>query len=157
MGDQLSIIVPCDLRYRDAVGALIQHVCSELEQNGADPGLAMEVLSAYNEAFNNLAQYAYAPGPRRGTIELLMEVTPTQLALVFKDRGESFDFDDVGEPVLGDLPESGLGIFIMRSFMSEIRYEPKIDGKTNVLRMTRYLHAQTPAVRADPAQGTYDA
>ena len=57
---------------------------------------------------------------------------------------------------LHDLPESGFGIFIIRSFMNEVRYEPKIDGRTNVLRMIKYLNAQTHPVRTDPAQGTFD-
>ena len=156
MGDQLSITVPCNLKYRDALGALIKHVCSQLERDGADPGLGVEVLSAFNEAYNNMARYAYGPGHREGTIDLLMEVDPTQLTLVLKDRGESFDFDGVGDPDLHDLPESGFGIFIIRSFMNEVRYEPKIDGRTNVLRMIKYLNAQTHLVRTDPAQGTFD-
>jgi len=118
--------------------------------------MGLRVLSAYNEAYNNLAQYAYGPGHREGMIELLMEVNPTQLALVLKDCGKSFDFDAVGDPDLHDLPESGLGIFIIRSFMNEVRYEPKIDGRTNVLRMIKYLNTQTHPVRTDPAQGTFD-
>lgn len=134
---------------------MIQQICTRLEQDGADPGLGVQVLSAYNEAYNNLAQHAYAP-ERKGTIDLLMEVTPTRLALVFKDSGESFDFDAVDAPDLRALPESGLGIFIMRAFMNEIRYEPKIDGRTNVLRMTKYLHAQTHPVPVDLVQGTFD-
>ena len=154
MGDQLSITVPCDLRYRDALGALIKHVCTQLERESADPGLGVQVLSAYNEAFNNLALHAY--DQQDGSVELLLEVDAAQLALVLRDRGQSFDFDAVGAPDLHALPESGLGIFIIRSFMNEVRYEPKIDGETNVLRMVKYLNAHTALVRTDPAQGTFD-
>ncbi len=116
----------------------------------------MQVVSAYNEAFNNLAQYAYHGHEQDGDVELLMEVTQTHLALVLRDRGESFDLDAVYPPDLGQLPESGFGIFIMRSWMNEVRYEPKIDGETNILRMIKYLHAQPHPACSDPAQGTFD-
>lgn len=50
------------------------------------------------------------------------------------DTGHSFDPDTVGPPVLDQLPEAGMGLFIMRSFMDEIAYQA---GPPNVLRMVK--------------------
>lgn len=137
--DRLSIIVPCDLRFRDSVGALIHHVCQRLEQEGVEPGLSYQVVSAFNEAFNNLAQYAYEP-TRPGVVEVHLELTPTQIALELRDTGRTFDFQAVESPDLTELPESGLGIFIIRSFMTDVIYRPGAgDGQPNQLRMIRTL------------------
>lgn len=137
------------------MGALIQNICNQLQREEMGPSLGLHVVSAFNEAFNNLALHAY--GEHQGTVELLLELSPTQLKLVLSDSGRSFDFDAVNDPDLQELPESGLGIFIIRSFMNEVRYEPKSDGQTNVLRMVKYLHGQPPPMCSiDSAQGTFD-
>ena len=45
---------------------------------------------------------------------------------------------------LDALPESGLGLFIIRSFMDEVKYVP---GSPNVLSMTKYLDPARRQVR----------
>jgi serine/threonine-protein kinase RsbW len=141
MGDHLRIEAPCHLLYRDAVGALIERVCQRLEEEGAQAGLGYQVVSAFNEAFNNLAIHA---GSER--VEVRVEVSPAELALELRDEGPPYDYDEVPPPDLDALPESGLGIYIMRSFMTTVCYTPRTDGGTNVLRMVRTL-------TDDPAAG----
>jgi len=136
MGDRISIVLPCDLRYRDAVGAMIQQVCRRLEHEGAEPGLGHQVLSAFNEAFNNLSLHGEEPAP----LEVDLDVDGSTLAIEIRDEGEPFNYNEVAAPDLDELPESGLGIFIMRSFMSEVLYEPREGGRgKNRLRMIRDL------------------
>jgi serine/threonine-protein kinase RsbW len=155
MTDRLSIRVPCDLRYRNAVGALIQQVCGRLEQEGAAPGMGFLVVSAFNEAFNNLAQYAYPDGG--GLVEVELELTATRLVVVLNDWGRSFDFESVSEPNMEDLPESGLGIFIIRAAMDEVEYTPGPAGGNNVLKMVKELQGPAGAgAGLGAAQGTYD-
>jgi serine/threonine-protein kinase RsbW len=139
--DHLRVEAPCHLLYRDAVGALVERVCQRLEEEGAQSGLGYQVISAFNEAFNNLAIHA---GSQR--VEVLVEVSPTELALELRDEGPPYDYDDVPLPELDELPESGLGIYIMRSFMTSVHYTPRRDGGQNVLRMVRTL-------TDDPAAG----
>jgi serine/threonine-protein kinase RsbW len=50
------------------------------------------------------------------------------------DTGQSFDPDTIGPPELDELPEGGMGLFIMRSFMDEVDYHP---GPPNVLRLKK--------------------
>ena len=142
--DRLAITVPCDLRYRDAVGALIQQICHRLEQQGAVAGLEFQVLSAFNEAFNNLVQYAYQPGV--GEVDVHLELGGEELVVELQDSGRSFEFEQVEAPdLVDDLPESGLGIFIIRSCMSDVRYEPGTGSQKNRLRMIRRLDERDPA------------
>ena len=151
--DRLSITVPCHLRYRDAVGALIQQVCNRLEQNGATGGLGYQVVSAFNEAFNNLAQYAYDPD-HGGVVDVLLELSPEQLTVELQDTGKTFEYDTIESPDLDALPETGLGIFIIRSFMSDVSYQPGGDGRKNRFRMTRRLETHRGEIAV---QGTNDA
>lgn len=152
MADRLSITVPSDLRYRDAVGALIQQICSRLRPEDKGRTLGFQVVSAFNEAFNNLCRHAYQD---RGEIEILLEIHLNELVIELRDEGRIFDFDSVEMPDLMEMPESGLGIFIIRSFMTEVEYRPGTDGAKNVLRMVRALDGkQMTAETNDPAQGT---
>lgn len=150
--DTLSITVPCRLRFRDAVGALLRQVCEQLEHEDAADGLGDKVVSAFNEAFNNLTQYAYDP-PDEGQVDIILEIQANQLAIELQDTGNTFAYDTVPTPELDELPESGLGIFIIRSLMSEVSYQPGGNGEKNRFRMTRTLK-DDPA--ATPPQGTKD-
>jgi serine/threonine-protein kinase RsbW len=58
---------------------------------------------------------------------------PERITVELRDYGDSFDMDSVATPDLDLLPEGGLGIFIMRAFMS-IRYRP---GRPNVLTLSK--------------------
>ncbi len=136
MGDRISVVLPNNLRYRDAVGAMIREICQRLEHEGAEAGLGHQVISAFNEAFNNLSLH----GDEREDLEVDLLLSAEQLAIEIRDRGEPFNYNEVTAPDLDELPESGLGIFIMRSFMSEVRYVPRADASgTNRLRMIRDL------------------
>lgn len=135
MGDCLRIDVPCTLLYRDSVGALILQICERLEREGAEAGMAYQVLSAFNEAFNNVALHAGNGRP----VQVMVELGDKELAIEMRDEGPPFDYDDVPPPDLDELPESGLGIFIMRSFMTRVQYTPRTEGAPNILRMVRAL------------------
>ena len=74
-------------------------------------------------------------------MEIQVELRADRLIIELHDDGERFDFDAVEAPDLGEIPECGLGIFIMRSFMSEVCYHP--GGEKNVLRMERRLDDET--------------
>jgi len=140
----VSITVPCALRYRDPVGALLLSVCQQLEHNGAETGLGFQVVSAFNEAFNNLTQYAYEP-PTRGVVDVELTIADSELELTLLDSGKTFEFETVTDPDLNVLPETGLGIFIIRSFMTDVSYEPGDEGRKNRLRMVRRLESADAA------------
>ena len=137
MGDRLTITTPCDLRYRDAVAAVIREVCIHLERTGGTAGLTYQVISAFNEAFNNVVQYANDGCP--GDVNVALTIHTDRLEIELADHGRSYPFDSIEEPDLSQLPESGLGLYIIRSFMSEVHYVPKEGAAPNRLRMVRLL------------------
>ena len=141
--ERIRVAVPARLAYRDAVGALVRSVCADLEDRGvARPGTADEVLSAFNEAFNNLALHGYRDSKLPDGCEIEVELQPGRMVLRLMDRGKGFDPEKIRAPELADgseMAEGGYGFFIMRSFMSEVAYQRGGAGEVNVLTMVRNL------------------
>jgi serine/threonine-protein kinase RsbW len=103
----------------------------------------MQVVSAVSEAFNNVVLHSYR-GRVDGIIEIEIRTRRDRIAIDMRDFGSSFDPTKVPMPDFDSLPESGLGLFIIRAFM-EISYTP---GRPNVLTLTKTL----PPVSAEEAQ-----
>lgn len=136
----VNVRIPGTLRYRDlAIRAVA--AASKLVGTG-DRDFDDQVVSAFGEAFNNIALHSYRERP--GEIEVEIDIGGDWITIRLLDRGASFDYSAVKEPDLDAMPESGLGLFIIRSFMDEVCYAA---GAPNVLSMTkRYLtHAVTEA------------
>ena len=136
----IQLRVPGTLRYRDlavrVVGAACKLVGTPEESTGPIRNNAWdnEVVSAFGEAFNNVVIHAYGSGG--GDLEIEIEPTEDQLTIRLLDYGKAFDMESVPVPDLDTLPESGLGIFIIKSCMDAVSYT---GGSPNVLSMTKYL------------------
>lgn len=133
----IHLRVPGSLRYRDLAVRVVGAAC-KLAGSPATPSHPGEwdsqVVSAFGEAFNNAAIHAYR-GAKPGEVVIEVEVAATHITIRLFDYGNSFDFEKVPSPDLEALPESGLGLFIIRSFMDEVTYQP---GSPNVLSMTKW-------------------
>jgi anti-sigma regulatory factor (Ser/Thr protein kinase) len=137
----LSILVPCRLSSRDIVGAMVHQICERIEAAGEPEGFGYQVISAFNEAFNNVVTHG-GKGDQRNNLLVIIEVTDNQLIIELQDDGESFKLKDE-IPNLDQLRESGMGLFIMRSFMDQLDYKPRGKDNANRLRMIRNLvHAK---------------
>lgn len=114
---------------------MVGHTGAQAGAELVDP-FSMAVLSAFSEAFNNLALHGYRGVPR-GTIdiEVLRVGTSVDGALHIRlvDTGRVFDPSQYVEPP-EELPERGMGLFIMRGFLDELRYEA---GPPNVLTLVK--------------------
>ena len=94
---------------------------------------------ATDEAASNIIEHAYEK-IADGVLELSCGVRDDLITIVLTDHGESFDPSEIPLPDLKADPSArkigGLGIFLMRKLMDEVRYEAKTD-KGNVLTMTK--------------------
>lgn len=134
-GGVIRLKVPCSLEYRDVATRLVVGACRLVGAEGerrAGPEFEAQVVSAFNEAFNNAVLHG---GSADGTeLDIEVEPHPDRLTLRVMDRGRSFDLSAVPRPDLASLPESGLGVHVMRSWMNDLTYQP---GDPNVLSMTK--------------------
>ena len=91
------------------------------------------------EAFNNVAIHAYK-GVSPEAVALEIEVSADGITLRLSDTGSVFEPREETDraPALSSLPESHMGLFIMRSCMDKVTYRPGTAGTTpNQLTLTK--------------------
>jgi anti-sigma regulatory factor (Ser/Thr protein kinase) len=95
---------------------------------------------ATDEAASNIIEHAYE-GVGDGLLEISCGVDGSAITIVLVDHGESFDPSEVPVPDLkADLSErkiGGLGIFLMRKLMDEVRYQAEPRKNRNILTMIK--------------------
>lgn len=142
--DVVRLSVPGTLLYRDVAVRTVASLCklaavelraSQGRRDSQVPGVDHDVVSAFGEAFNNVVIHGYKDRPV-GPVEIEVELSASEIVVRVRDFGWSYDFMAVPEPKLDELPESGMGVFIIRSCMDDVSYVP---GVPNVLCMTKYL------------------
>jgi serine/threonine-protein kinase RsbW len=134
-GARIRATIPSSLEYRDLAIRLVASACKLVPRSRAR--FRNEVMSAFSEALNNVVLHGRPSDPAEIRIEI--DPAPDRLTIRLVDHGRSFDPRTAPDPDLASLPESGLGIFIMRSFMDHLTYA---SGPPNVLTMTKYLQRE---------------
>jgi serine/threonine-protein kinase RsbW len=115
-----------------------------------DDEFEAQVVSAFSEAFNNIVLHGY-DGSAPGDIEVEIEPLPDGILIRIADTGTAFDPLDVPPPSLDRLPESGMGVFIIRSFMDAVQYVPgRPPERRNVLSLFKRARGAEPQ-RMEPA------
>ena len=143
------------VQHRDIVLRAVAAACKLVRQSPTQAADAdwndfrMQVVTAVSEAFNNIVLHAYA-GREDGIIEMNIRTRLNYISIELRDFGDSFDPDQIPEPDLDRLPESGLGMFIIKELM-EVSYRP---GRPNVLVLTKRL-SDAPA-RVMPTGDSHD-
>lgn len=134
----IRLSVPGSLLYRDMLLRVVSSSCkvfrAQSVQNAGHTSPAAEMaaakeefdaqlVSAVGEAFNNIAIHGYAdsaPG------EVIVEIDisdPDRVTVSIEDFGASFD-PTKSELDVARLPETGMGLHILRSFVDDVHYEP---------------------------------
>jgi serine/threonine-protein kinase RsbW len=125
------------LEHRDIVLRAVSAACKLVTVQPYGPewqDFQAQVVSAVSEAFNNLVLHGYR-GRRDGRVDLLIRPGGGQIQIELRDWGKGFDPTSVPAPELEALPESGLGLFIMQSFMG-MKYRR---GRPNLLTLSKKL------------------
>jgi anti-sigma regulatory factor (Ser/Thr protein kinase) len=95
---------------------------------------------ATDEAASNIIEHAYE-GVRNGIIEISCGLQKNSIIVILVDHGESFDPSAVPMPDLkADLSErqvGGLGIYLMRKLMDEVRYDADPKHNRNILTLIK--------------------
>lgn len=116
-------------------------VDAQLEALNCPMKAQMQINIAIDELFSNIARYAYNPDVGPATVRIETEEDPLAVYITFLDHGIPFDPLKRDDPdvtrSLEDREVGGLGIFMVKKTMDEIRYEYK-DGK-NILRIKKKI------------------
>lgn len=129
----------CSLQNLEKICDYVTHYANEA---GLDEAEVYAVQLAVDEASTNIVEHGYGREcPNR--IDITCEVLENGLKVVIYDDAEPFVPESIPDPdinvSLEDIKPRGLGMFLMRKMMDEVRYEPSRD-KGNTLTMIKYHH-----------------
>ena len=113
----------------------------KLEDMGCPMKTQMQIGVAVEEIFINIASYAYAPETGTASVRVELCPDPRRVTITFTDQGIPYD------PIAKEDPDvtlsaeerqiGGLGIFMTKKIMDEMRYEYR-DG-SNILTLVKNL------------------
>ena len=116
-------------------------VSEELESQGCSMKVMMQIEIAVEEIYVNIVHYAYNPEVGKATVRCEVTENPMQVIIQFLDSGVPFDpmaKEDADITLSAEERDiGGLGIFMVKQSMDEVKYEYK-DGK-NVLTIRKVL------------------
>jgi anti-sigma regulatory factor (Ser/Thr protein kinase) len=132
-GDVISITVPAN---NGSLTKLTEWLDGVLRGYRCPEAVSNQVMLANEEIFVNIASYAYpAPG---GEVTARIAKKGNLLALRYEDEGVPFNPLETPEPETNMPPEDrkigGLGIFLVRKMMDNVKYE-RVNDKN---RLTLY-------------------
>jgi serine/threonine-protein kinase RsbW len=145
--DMIRLSVPGTLQYRDVVLRVVTSACKlvralakgKQEASREAPDFDDKVVSAVGEAFNNVAIHAYRDVSPEA-VEIEIDVSPGGITIRMSDTGHVFEpaAEVQRQPDLATLPESHMGLFIMRSCMDKVTYRPGVPPSvSNQLTLTK--------------------
>lgn len=140
----IRLKVPCSLQYRDVAMQTVAAACKVARPRrttDATPEFDDQVVTSFGEAFTNVVKHGAEGGPAPD-VEIEIETHPDRLTIRLLDYGKPFDLAAVPVPDLERLPESGLGVHILKSWMDDVSYQRgsgSSQGGANVLSMTKRL------------------
>ena len=111
-----------------------------VEMHGADVGLDEKVIShislAVDEACTNVIKHAYNNSAKE-KIKIKIKTTSNKISITITDNGHHFDPSLIEEPNIAKSQKmkkgGGLGIFLMKKLMDEVKYNAKKNGNQLVL------------------------
>jgi len=128
------LTVPASTNQLDSVLSFIE---TELEAINCPMKICNQIAIAVEEIFVNIAHYAYCPIEGQATIRCQIQTDgpQPQVTIEFLDSGKPYD------PLANDDPDTtlsaeereigGLGIFMVKQLMDDVKYEYK-DGKNTL-------------------------
>jgi serine/threonine-protein kinase RsbW len=130
-----SVIFPANFNYLDEIR---EYVGQQAHTAGFSDREVYSIQLAADEASSNVIEHAYA-GIAGASFELTCEFEKNHFTITLLDHGKSFDVSTVPSPdVKADLTDrkiGGLGIYLMRKLMDEVRYEITPSG--NLLTLVK--------------------
>jgi anti-sigma regulatory factor (Ser/Thr protein kinase) len=116
-------------------------VDEQLESFDCPMKIQMQLDIAVEELYVNIAHYAYSPSIGTATIRVDVSKDPLRVTITFVDNGVPYDPLAKDDPDIGlsaeDRPIGGLGIFMVKKSMDDVRYE-YMDGH-NILTLKKGL------------------
>jgi serine/threonine-protein kinase RsbW len=126
-------------RYKN-LDDMCQFAAQAAKDAGMDDTEVCAVELAVDEACSNIIEHAYGLD-KGGEIECTCTAANDCLTVILRDHGKPFNLSSVTEPDLSSglekRPLGGLGVYLMRQLMDEVRFEA-LGEAGNLLTMVKH-------------------
>ncbi|MEM1483422.1 ATP-binding protein [Oscillospiraceae bacterium PP1C4] len=123
----------------DELDHVLDFINVQLEAHNCSMKAQMQIAIAVEEIFVNIAHYAYCPVEGDATVCCEIEDDPLAVTIQFLDGGKPYNPLAKSDPDTSLSAEEriigGLGIFMVKKSMDDVRYEYK--GGKNVLTIKK--------------------
>jgi serine/threonine-protein kinase RsbW len=118
-----DILLPATLKAVSQFNIELENVLASVPYD-----VRVSIVLAVQELCVNIVRHAYAGTP--GEIQLQIDLTPQQLTISCFDKGANHLTlpETISMPDPLDLPESGMGLFIIYQTFDKVDYEALPDG-----------------------------
>ncbi len=132
----------CELEFSacaDQLSFIRAATAAEANKAGFCQDVIDNITLAITEAFTNIIRHGYKECCEGQKVILKMEQlkSPDGLKIVLRDFGRQVEPCEICGRDLDDIRPGGLGVHIIKSLMSSVKYE-KADGEGMMLTMVRY-------------------
>ncbi len=133
--DAVILEVPGSLDYRGLVTRTVAAACrvSGTQSSAELDEYVNQLVSAVGEAFNNIVIHGY-DSESAGAVCVIVEATEDGVGVEVRDAGCSFDPNAVELPEALEPSESGMGLFIIRSFVDHLEYSPGVPNSLTLFK-----------------------
>ncbi|MDO9302426.1 MAG: ATP-binding protein [Anaerolineales bacterium] len=118
-----NVTFPASFDFLDEIREFVAQIARE---GGFTEKEIYSLQLAADEAASNIIEHAYE-GVSNADLDITCDAYGNTLTITMRDTGRSFDPSNVKQPNLkADLSErqiGGLGLYLMRKLMDEVRYE----------------------------------
>jgi serine/threonine-protein kinase RsbW len=134
---QVDVVIPTQTKYLDLIGSIGERIAKELDNfTGDREALAYQLNLVLTEATVNAIKHA-CDDDLKNCVRITIHLQENELNIKVYDHGQGFDLEKVPLPDFDRPGESGMGLFLIRSFMDSVTYTKQEDY--NVLEIIKYL------------------
>lgn len=135
--EQVSLELPASYNYLTMLDACVAGVLKNVEDLPDRETLVYNIHLALHETYTNIVEHAYGDQSGRIKIAILLERAPRSLIIIIKDRGKSFDPDNIAKPDLNAPQIRGYGLFLVHQLMDDVQYSTQ--SGENIWRLTKQI------------------
>jgi serine/threonine-protein kinase RsbW len=133
----ISLEVPADYKYLDAVTNLVSLVIDRMGTPPDDPNSKFAITLAIHEACTNIIEHAYHGQPGKVQVLIELDISRKNVQIEFSDQGDPASIERI-EKTEPHFPQvKGYGLFLIRQLVDQVQYSR--EGDTNRWKITKHL------------------
>jgi serine/threonine-protein kinase RsbW len=126
LAEFIRLDLPATAKYLTILSACIAEMLARVDNLPQRDTIIYNIQLAAHEVCANIVDHAYAgEDDKRILINLTLKQHPMRFVIDLYDSGQSFDLGNTPTPNLEQPQVHGYGLFIIRSLMDEMIYQPQ--------------------------------